>query len=361
MHARGPSNHGGSTRVTVTESTGPGPRFTVSTVIPTYNRAALLARAIRSAVAECEPGDEVIVVDDGSTDDTEAIVREWGPPVRYLRAAHGGAGAARNAGVRAATGDLVAFLDSDDVWVSGKLSWQRAVMEHRPDILYLFSDFGSIMPSGERQHHRLSSSCDESRVRGALSGAAWPSDRIPELPSPAPHFGLRVGRLYETYIRDWCVFTCTVIVRREHAGEALHFPEDVPTYEDVECFARLARRGLAGYMDCETAWQDKHSGPRLTDADATTNADTAMRIINRVWGADADYLRHHRDEFEVVLDAHRTRRVRSLLRRGCTKEARRELPEFFRIPWALAALCYAPGSLLRFAAETRDSWRRAST
>ena len=78
------------------------PSLAVSAVIPTYNRAHLVPRAIRSALAALAPGDEVIVVDDGSTDDTATVVTGFGAPVRLLPVPHGGAGAARNAGLAAA-------------------------------------------------------------------------------------------------------------------------------------------------------------------------------------------------------------------------------------------------------------------
>jgi glycosyltransferase involved in cell wall biosynthesis len=337
------------------------PNLTASVVIPTYNRVALLARAVDSAVKECLPGDEVIVVDDGSTDGTEALLAEWGPPVRHLRIEHQGAGAARNAGVDAARGDLVAFLDSDDEWVAGKLGWQRAVMASFPDLLYLFSDFGNVTSSGERQHHHISSWRHDPMPWDEIFSTTVSSDRIPGMPDSAPRFTLYMGDLYETYIEDWSVYTCTVVVRRDRAGAALRFPEDVPTYEDVECFARLAGSGMAGYMDCETAWQHGHTGPRLTDADAITNADTAMKIIGRVWGADSEYLASHRDHFEAVMDVHRARKLRVLLRLGCSKQARQELPDFFNVPRGLGLLCHVPGSLLRVVADMRDAWRRART
>lgn len=130
------------------------PSLSVSIVIPTFNRAALLGRALNSALLEVRPGDEIIVVADGSTDDTEAVVRRHGPHVWYVRTEHLGAGTARNAGVQAASGDLVAFQDSDDEWTPGKISWQRATMEAFPNILSFFSEFGGITPFGERVHNQ---------------------------------------------------------------------------------------------------------------------------------------------------------------------------------------------------------------
>lgn len=95
-------------------------------MIPTHNRAHTLARALSSVFEQTRAADEVIVVDDGSTDDTGAVVRGF-PRARLIRLeANRGAAAARNAGVRQARGDYIAFLDSDDAWVPSKLQAQLA-------------------------------------------------------------------------------------------------------------------------------------------------------------------------------------------------------------------------------------------
>src|SRR2546423_1421491 len=101
----------------------------LSVVIPTYNRAALVARAGRAALATLQAGDAGVVADDGSTDGTAAALAEFGGRVRYLVLPHGGAGPARNAGVAAAKGPLVAFLDSDDEWFPHKTALQRRFHE----------------------------------------------------------------------------------------------------------------------------------------------------------------------------------------------------------------------------------------
>lgn len=118
-------------------------RPTVSIVIPTYNRAGLISRAIISALVQVMAGDEVIVVDDGSKDRTPAIVASFGPQVRYIPVPNGGAGRARNIGIDHAQGELIAFLDSDDEWFPGKLDLQRTLMRARPDVLYSFSNFSA--------------------------------------------------------------------------------------------------------------------------------------------------------------------------------------------------------------------------
>jgi len=102
----------------------------VSVVIPTYNRARRVARAVRSVLEQTRPAEEVIVVDDGSTDGTAgAIRREFADAVRLIERPNAGPSAARNTGVRAARHDLIAFLDSDDAWRPDKLERQRPVMD----------------------------------------------------------------------------------------------------------------------------------------------------------------------------------------------------------------------------------------
>lgn len=108
---------------------------TVSVIIPTYNRAHMIGRALHSVLSQEFTDFEVIVVDDASTDDTEAVVRAIGDPrIRYIRERrNGGPNAARNRGMRAARGEFLAFLDSDDEWLPGKLEKQLARFAELPD------------------------------------------------------------------------------------------------------------------------------------------------------------------------------------------------------------------------------------
>ena len=97
----------------------------VSVVIPTYNRANLIARSIRSVLEQTVEPLEVIVVDDGSKDDTKKVIEEMNEPkVKYIYQENGGAASARNRGVQECKGDWIAFHDSDDVWHADKLEKQ---------------------------------------------------------------------------------------------------------------------------------------------------------------------------------------------------------------------------------------------
>ena len=107
----------------------------ISVIIPAHNRALMLADALSSVSAQTCRDYEVIVVDDGSTDDTERTVRTAGMPVRYLRQAHSGVSAARNLGVAEARGEWIAFLDSDDRWLGEKLERQMAFVQSHDDVV----------------------------------------------------------------------------------------------------------------------------------------------------------------------------------------------------------------------------------
>jgi glycosyltransferase involved in cell wall biosynthesis len=106
----------------------------VSVVIPAYNAAWCVAKAIDSVLAQEGAGYEIVVVDDGSTDDTPAVLAHYGDAVRVVRQRNQGLSAARNAGIRAARGEFVAFLDADDWWLPGKLGKQMELMRTRPEV-----------------------------------------------------------------------------------------------------------------------------------------------------------------------------------------------------------------------------------
>jgi glycosyltransferase involved in cell wall biosynthesis len=112
----------------------------VSLVIATFNHARLLGDAIDSALAQTLSGVDIIVVDDGSTDDTPAVLERYGGRIRVLRQPNRGLAAARNTGLAAARGTYVAFLDADDVMAPAKLAEQVAVLERAPTIGWTYCD-----------------------------------------------------------------------------------------------------------------------------------------------------------------------------------------------------------------------------
>src|SRR5580658_2196955 len=106
----------------------------LSVIIPAHNRELYVGEAIESALRQTRPPDEIVVIDDGSTDRTAEIARSFGKSVHCLSQSNQGIGAARNAGLQAARGNLIAFLDSDDLWLERKMEIQTAFLLAHPEI-----------------------------------------------------------------------------------------------------------------------------------------------------------------------------------------------------------------------------------
>src|SRR5262245_14583393 len=189
----------------------------VSVIIPTYNRAKLIVRSLDSVLAATAPGDEVIVVDDGSTDDTERVIEPYRHRIRYLYVPNRGVGAARNYGIAEARNPLVAFNDSDDEWFADKLILQRAFMQARPDVLVCFTDLGLKNKDGAESHRGLLGWHRDSRNWDEILGPAVAYSSVASLPPGREDFNVHIGNLYETMLRINYVPTQATMVRREQA------------------------------------------------------------------------------------------------------------------------------------------------
>lgn len=119
----------------------------ISVVIPAYNAAHLIEDALQSVFAQTYQPREIIVVDDGSCDDTVAVVRRHVEFVKLVRQRNAGAASARNTGIEHATGDWIAFLDADDTWVPTKLERQAAFIASHPEVILVYSGF--LMDDGK--------------------------------------------------------------------------------------------------------------------------------------------------------------------------------------------------------------------
>ncbi|HUO67213.1 MAG TPA: glycosyltransferase family A protein, partial [Gammaproteobacteria bacterium] len=107
---------------------------TVSCVVPAYNAERYVARALESVLEQSRPPDEIIVVDDGSTDGTAAVLESYGSRLRVVHQENSGPAAARNRGIRMATGEIICFQDADDEWHRDKLAKQLVLLEARPEV-----------------------------------------------------------------------------------------------------------------------------------------------------------------------------------------------------------------------------------
>ncbi len=112
----------------------------ITVIIPTHNRADVIGRALDSVVYQSKQPKQIIVVDDGSTDNTQVFLRSTYPTVTYIKQSHRGVSAARNSGIHAADSDWIAFLDSDDEWHPDKLSFQMNQLERNMQFQFSHTD-----------------------------------------------------------------------------------------------------------------------------------------------------------------------------------------------------------------------------
>ena len=141
----------------------------VSVVIPAYNSGEFLARAIESALAQDYPNKEIIVVDDGSRDNTREVARAFEAQARYVFQENAGPGAARNRGIRESKGEFIAFLDSDDEWTPGRLAYGLHPMIERPGIEMTYGWTLERTPDGREYVHGL-----EHERRRVFPRVLWP-------------------------------------------------------------------------------------------------------------------------------------------------------------------------------------------
>ncbi len=137
----------------------PATRDGVSVVIPVYNFDRYLEEAVASVRGQRYPDTEIIVVDDGSEGGTPPAVARLGEDVRVVRRQHGGIGAARNSGVALATGELLAFLDSDDLWTEDSLASRVETLAQHPELDIVFGGVEEFLTpelAGEQQRYRMS-------------------------------------------------------------------------------------------------------------------------------------------------------------------------------------------------------------
>jgi glycosyltransferase involved in cell wall biosynthesis len=238
-------------------------RDQVSVVIPAFNRAHVIGDAIDSVFRQGVDGVQVIVVDDGSTDDTRAAVARYGSRVIYLHQPNQGAAVARNRGLEAAGGRLVAFLDSDDVWLPGKLRLEL-------DLLARFPDADAIISDSEFWH-------EGSLVTGSRFGMFGV-----ELPAMEHPF---VSDLPLAWIEKSLFSTCCLTLRRAVLPRLGHPPFDpaLRSHEDWDFEIRM-------YHTCKVLvhprvlaqvrrFDDGTRGDRGTDRD---HHEIQYRVLGRM-------------------------------------------------------------------------------
>ena len=195
----------------------------VSVVIPAYNCSKYIKETISSILNQQSEADlEIIVIDDGSTDDTADIVRAIGNPVRIISQKNAGVCAARNRGIKEAKGEFIALVDHDDYWLPNKLAVQLAVLENNPQADVVFSAFQRWLPNSGASSFcnplDYSFNADSKDIDGDFSG--W---------------------IYHQMLLDSWVLTSTALARSSVIVASGGFDETLPFSEDWDFWLRISR------------------------------------------------------------------------------------------------------------------------
>jgi glycosyltransferase involved in cell wall biosynthesis len=298
----------------------------VSVIIPAYNAAATLGEAITSVLAQTWRDFELIMVDDGSTDRTREMLRGFGAHIKIIEQPNRGAAAARNAGIAAARGTLIAFLDADDLWKPQLLERLVPTLESKPKCVLAYADLEIIDSDGR--------SLNTSLIGGVTAHAPT---------------------LDEMLQRVWPIMPSAVLMRRDVletiGGFCMEFKGC--TYEDLYCWMRARELGYFLYVPERLAcWRFSIYPRRLKHKPATVthNRELFERLVRDRWGVTP-----------APLTNGRARAPRSILgyigltamRRGDMREAREafryaleidplRLKNYFRL-----ARTYLPAPLAR--------------
>lgn len=333
----------------------------VSVIVPTYDRADLVERAVRSALEQTYPVSEVIVVDDGSRDATRSVLAPLCDRIVYIYQDNQGVSMARNRAIQHATGDLVAFLDSDDAWEPGKLALQIECFQQFPRLVMLGTNAWEVTEKGivrpdfmrtytvYRSYDRLRDQFEEHRI---AIGDATATLFLGDFSSP-----MFLGNFF---------VTSTVLVRRDVLLQAGLF--DVAMLnagEDYDLFWRICQLGQAGVIDIPTVRFRRggidhlHTSPQMA--------------LSNLWAIER-YLSQHPDgpDLEPDLITHRLAESyawagRSLFDHDRPMEARPFLRKAIRQGGgsvrlrAYEAFTWMPGWTIPAARRAVQEFRRAMT
>ena len=189
----------------------------VSVIIPTFNRSNLVSEALASVLAQEVVDLEVIVVDDGSVDDTASVLASFESAIRPLFQVHAGVSAARNNGIRAARGEWLAFLDSDDLWLPQKLSMQLEFFNKRPDFKICQTEETWI-----RNGRKL---------------------------NPKGHHCKPQGYCFPKLLERCLISPSAVVIHRDVFAEVGLFDESLPACEDYDLWLRIGCRYPIGLVE----------------------------------------------------------------------------------------------------------------
>ncbi len=303
----------------------------VSVIIPAYQDAAHIRAAVDSVLAQTYPDREVVVVDDGSTDDTLKVLAAYGDVIRVISQPNRGPSAARNLGIQQAQGEWVAFLDADDTWLPEKLARQMPLFQKGGGIGLVCSDTYFVDSQGLR-----------------------PRTGFMDNPPCA-------GRVLKTIFTASFIPTSTVVVRKACLDQVGGFDEGLWACEDLDLWLRIAAEWEIDFVTEPLAYY------RVSDGQLSSQRVNMLKglvaVLDRAYHRWPELQLLSQAELDGSYYAAYLRLVSAYLRAGQSKEARQTLADYRRkrgITWqslVLWGLSLMPRSLGAAAARTAQKIR----
>lgn len=310
----------------------------VSVIVPTYNRAYCLTRTIDSVLNQTHQELEVIIVDDGSTDETKDLVQcKYGGERRviYFYQNNMGVSGARNNGISLAQGDSVAFLDSDDIWRPWKLELQLYCMEFLPHVGMVWTDMEAIDPEGKvysTKYLRTMYAAYRWFTNNQLFSESYLLREIyPRLNNDVKEAKLYAGDIFSQMIMGNLVHTSTVLIKRDRLNKVKKFNEDLRfTGEDYDFHLRTCREGPVAYIDLSTIQYQTGMPDQLTRPSLKVHmAKNFLKTIEPVIQQDKDRINLPNRMLNATLAMAHAWIGNALIEVGANSEARRYLLKSF--------------------------------
>ena len=301
----------------------------ISVIIPTFNAARYVAEALESVQRQTLQPLEIVVVDDGSSDDTEEVVRRCAGavPIFYHRTAHQGAANTRNLGVARAKGDWIAFLDADDIYYPEKLRVQFEQIQSHPDGVFFYSEFDVVQPNG-------------SVVEKAAVSAFRPSNR--------DHWK-KLSTI--TFRGQAFPIPSAVMLRKNVFTELGGFRPDMrgKYYEDFELFARIAEK-FPIYFSAQKLVRYRLNPKSQREMHCTPNVSILLGSLWQLWREQPEkqalLVKHYAYHYSM-LAKYTLQDGNYLLAREYYRTSFHYFPALY-FPWHWKnlrrwAMCYLPG------------------
>lgn len=289
----------------------------VSVIIPTYNNSHYFIEAIESVLAQTYQNYEIIVVDDGSTDDTKSLLQPYLDRIQYIYKTNGGVSTARNVGIRASKGKYLAFLDSDDLWLLEKLYLQVKRFNMSPELAVVFTDNYAFNESGI--------TC----------------------PSNKQRYGVHEGWVFEKLFLRNFIGNSTIMVKRECLNRIGLFDEsqEISVVQDFNFLLRLARYFPFGYVGKVLMKYRIHKSNLSSDFEKMytqdfINFEKIIALFSELNLKDAPYVKKGRARYRFNFGM-------EYFQRNALKKARKQFITAISFhPWYFRAWLYIIASFL---------------